>query len=159
MVLASESSMERRAKFSRFPERPRAAPLRQATSLQAASFIAYACSPDCDRPGTMPVEILVRAKALKNIRWGMLEPGDVEYLVAERIRPCRNRPFTSHETVDRRAIRLPPATKGRAAAASPDPQAAAPNAGHCQCWRVLRRWRSGRTRALRLEHRQPRVIW
>ena len=84
---------------------------------------------------------------------------DVEYLVAERIRPCRNRPFTSHETVDRRAIRLPPATKGRAAAASPDPQAAAPNAGHCQCWRVLRRWRSGRTRALRLEHRQPRVIW
>ena len=83
----------------------------------------------------------------------------MEYLVAERIRPCRNRPFTSHETVDRRAIRLPPATKGRAAAASPDPQAAAPNAGHCQCWRVLRRWRSGRTRALRLEHRQPRVIW
>ena len=32
---------------------------RQATSLQAASYFAYACSPDSDRPGTMQVEMLV----------------------------------------------------------------------------------------------------
>ena len=45
---------------------------RQATSLQAASYIAYACSPHSDWPGTMQVEMLVHAKASKNIRRGTL---------------------------------------------------------------------------------------
>ena len=79
---------------------------RQATSLQAASYIAYACSPHSDRPGTMQVEMLVHAKASKNIRRGTLlgwlaDSVHVEHLEAEPIHPGRNRPFTSHETVAR----------------------------------------------------------
>ena len=37
MVFVNESSLDRRAKFWRFPERPRAAPLRQASSAVLAS--------------------------------------------------------------------------------------------------------------------------
>ena len=61
---------------------------RQATSLQAASYIAYACSPDSDRPGIMQVEMLVHAKASKNIRRGTLVgwlADSVEHLEAETI--------------------------------------------------------------------------
>ena len=61
---------------------------RQATSLQAASYFAYACSPDSDRPGTMQVEMLVHAKASKNIRRGTLVgwlADSVEHLEAETI--------------------------------------------------------------------------
>ena len=72
----------------------------QATSLQAESYIAYACSPDFNWQGTMQVEILVHTKASKNNRRGMLV-GWLAYSVhvkhvkqAEPICPDRNRPFT-----------------------------------------------------------------
>ena len=44
----------------------------QVTLLQAVSYIAHACSPDSNWPGTMQVEMLVHAEASKNIRRGTL---------------------------------------------------------------------------------------
>ena len=79
---------------------------RRVTSLQAATYIAYACSPESERPNTVQVEMLVHAKASKNIRRGVLvrwlaDSIQVEHVEAEPIHPGRNRPFTSHETVMR----------------------------------------------------------
>ena len=94
---------------------------RQATSLQAASYFAYACSPDSDLPGTMQVEMLVHAKASKNIRRGALVgwlhwlADSVEHLQAER---DRNRSFTQPRTrplrdfMPRRRGRSPSTAKG-----------------------------------------------
>ena len=90
MVLSSESSLEHWAKFRRCAERPRAAPGDVvAGGVTPESYIPYACSPDSDRPGTMQVEMLVHAKASKNIRRGTLVgwlADSVEHLEAEPIR-------------------------------------------------------------------------
>ena len=79
---------------------------RQATRLRAASYIAFACSPDSDHPGTAQVELLVRAKRgrcflRKTVLEWLADSVEVEHLEAEPIRTANNKPFTSHETVMR----------------------------------------------------------
>ena len=68
---------------------------RQTTSLQAASYIAFACSdalgPDSENRRPVQVEML---------GWlGESVHPEVEHLEAEPIHPGRNKPFTSHETI------------------------------------------------------------
>ena len=86
---------------------------RQPLSLQESSYIVYTCSPDCDWPGTMQVEMLVPVKALNNIQRGTLEGWGASGSLADQSLPQQ----TVHLAKDCRAIWLQPAMKGLATAA------------------------------------------
>ena len=99
---------------------------RQEASLQAASFIAYACSdisgPTSEHPGTVQVEVLIHSKTGHRLRRGTLETwlplgGEIQEMVCEPIRPGMRKPFMSDPTVqkfyDETALAGDPAARSR----------------------------------------------